>query len=149
MLKIEIALKNPFFDPPGTGEALSQLLHEIADDIQGSVWGRGEVSRAIMLPRLSVMQPRECAGRWAIVQPSPVETRRDRLARLLIWVAIPGGAGRTRIATRVNMMFPGDSYITETALIDTDIDAGSFWAEALRLQNRVLDRVEAIADVLS
>lgn len=156
MLKLEIALENPYFDAPYTGDRLARLLHDVAYDIEESVTDRGEFSRAIMSPRTGGRAERAEVGSWSMKprvsgpKPTTVETRRDRLTRRLIWTFLPGVKGQGTIHVRLDVMMPGRGFMTDQEFhLLSELTPDLFWVSVRRLQARILDRAEGLADALS
>lgn len=144
MLKIAITVENGRFAPSDQGGNLSTVLQSL-----GRAVPKVSGEEALKGP-VSFQTAQGLATVTATMEPTTVETRRERLTRRLIWTFLPGVKGGGTIHVRLDVMMPGRGFMTDQEFhLLSELTPDLFWVSVLRLQTRTLDRAEALADALS
>lgn len=144
MLKIAITVENGRFAPSDQGGNLSTVLQSL-----GRAVPKVSGEEALKGP-VSFQTAQGLATVTATTEPTTVETRRDRLTRRLIWTFLPGATGQGSIHVRLDVMMPGRGFMTDQEFhLRSELTSERFWVSVRAIQDRILDRAEALADSLS
>lgn len=146
VLRVEIDLDavDPFTLAPGIeAQAILQaiggtLMHRLNDhepdsgDIRDRTGGR--------------------VGSWEVVRVTPPArpARRERLKSRIIWTGLPGSPGYSCLHARLDVPMDDRGFMTRGEWFrDDDLTPAKFWATVERVEKRILDAAEALADRLS
>lgn len=144
MLKIAITVENGRSAPLERGGEVGDVLTSL-----GILLSRLHDDEVLVQP-LGFWTPTGRATVAATMEPTTVETRRDRLARRLIWTFLPGATGQGSIHVRLDVMMPGRGFMTDQEFhLRSELTSERFWVSVRAIQDRILDRAEALADSLS
>jgi hypothetical protein len=91
-------------------------------------------------------------GSWEVVKvaPSARRARRERLRSRIVWTGLPGSPGYSCLHARLDVPMDDRGFMTRGEWFrDDDLTPEKFWASVERVEKRILDAAEALADRLS
>lgn len=143
MTKIEISLENTRIAPIERTPELGSVLFGI---------GRGLMNSCppISLPGGVVVIRGRPEAATVTVRVSDTTERRERLKRRIVWSGFPGAPGYSCIHARLDVPMDDRGFMTRGEWFrDDELTPATFWATVERVEKRILDAAEALADRLS
>jgi hypothetical protein len=143
MTKIEISLENTRIAPIERTPELGSVLFGI---------GRGLMNSCppISLPGGEIVIKGRPEAATVRVRVSNTSARRERLKRRIVWSGSPGAPGYSSIHARLDVPLDDRAFMSRGEwLRDDALTPATFWATVERVEKRLLDAAEALADRLS
>lgn len=142
-MKIEISLENARIAPIERTPELGSILFGL---------GRGlmNASPPLSLPGGVVMIKGRPEASTVTVRVSDASERRERLRSRIVWTGLPGSPGYSCLHARLDVPMDDRGFMTRGEWFrDDDLTPEKFWSSVERVEKRILDAAEALADRLS